>query len=60
MNCFEVQNTLEKLATDTGRGLDLDEVHSIHFASAVMRSLPQNLKDCIDVILDLDHARLKQ
>jgi hypothetical protein len=60
MNCFEVQNTLEALATDPGRGLDLQEVHAIHFACAVIRSLPQNLKDCIDIILDLEKARPQQ
>ncbi len=60
MTSYEVLNTLEALATEPGRPLTLDDVHAIHFACAVIRSLPQNFKDFIDVVLDLEHARLKQ
>jgi len=60
MTCFDVLDTLEVLATEPGRPLGPNEVHAIHFACAVIRSLPQNLKDCIDIVLDLERARLKQ
>ncbi|GAJ04431.1 unnamed protein product [marine sediment metagenome] len=60
MKCADVILTLEDLAENPEQDLDINRVHALHFAVAVIRSLPQNLKDCIDAILDLENARLKE
>ncbi|MBA7543090.1 hypothetical protein ES705_35416 [subsurface metagenome] len=60
MKSTEVISALENMAVDLYLSLDIDQIHSLHFACAVIRSLPQNLIDCIDVILDLENARQKQ
>lgn len=60
MNCAEVISTLEDLAENPEQRLDPNRVHALYFAIAVIRTLPPNQSDCIDVILDLEHARQKQ
>ncbi len=60
MKTFDVISILEEMATNPEQELDFDQVHALHFATAVIRTLPQCLTDCIDVILDLCHARQKQ
>ncbi|MBA7525910.1 hypothetical protein ES705_18069 [subsurface metagenome] len=60
MKSFDVISVLEDMAENPEHALDVDQVHALHFANAVIRSVPQNLIDCIDVILDLENARQKQ
>ncbi|MBA7507436.1 hypothetical protein ES706_06155 [subsurface metagenome] len=60
MKSFDVISVLEDMAENPDHALDVDQVHALHFANAVIRSVPQNLIDCIDVILDLENARQKQ
>ncbi len=60
MKLFDVMSVLGDMATNPNQDLDVDQVHSLLFVAAIIRSLPQSLIDCIDVILDLEHARQKQ
>ncbi|MBA7537618.1 hypothetical protein ES705_29887 [subsurface metagenome] len=60
MKSFDVISVLEDMAENPEHALEVDQVHALHFANAVIRSLPQNQIDCIDVILDLENARQKQ
>ncbi|MBA7552775.1 hypothetical protein ES705_45351 [subsurface metagenome] len=60
MKSLDVISVLEDLAENPEHALEVDQVHALHFANAVIRSLPQNQLDCIDVILDLEDARLKK
>ncbi len=60
MKSYDVISVLEAMAENQENALGVDEVHSLLFAVAVIRSLPQDLKDLQDVILDLEHARQKQ
>ncbi len=60
MDSHDVVSTLEDMAENPEHALDVNQVHALHFANAVIRSLPQNQRDCIDVILDLENVRQKQ
>ncbi len=60
MNSTEVISTLEDMAENPEHALFVDQVHALHYSVAVIRSLPQNLRDLIDVILDLENARERQ
>ena len=60
MNSTDVITVLEDMAENPELALDVNQVHALHFASAVIRSLPQDLRNCVDVILDLENARQKQ
>ena len=60
MNSTDVITVLENMAGNPEHALDIDEVHALHFANALLRSLPQNLRDWVDLILDLEHARQAQ
>ncbi|MBA7555328.1 hypothetical protein ES705_47987 [subsurface metagenome] len=60
MNSTDVITVLENMAGNPEHALDIDEVHALHFANALLRSLSQNLKDLIDVVLDLENAKQKQ
>ncbi|MBA7527944.1 hypothetical protein ES705_20126 [subsurface metagenome] len=60
MNSTDVIVRLEDMSKDPKIALDVDGVYALLFAVAVINSLPPSLIDCIDVILDLDHARQKQ
>ena len=60
MKSLDVISVLEDMAENQDQALAVDQVHALRFANAVIRSLPQNQLDCIDVILDLEDARLKK
>ncbi|MBA7530841.1 hypothetical protein ES705_23052 [subsurface metagenome] len=46
---------LEDLSRDPEKALDINQVHALIFAVAVIHSLPKNLTRLIDAILDLKY-----
>ncbi len=60
MNSTVVISTLQDMAGNPEHALDVNQVHALYFAVALIQSLPQNLRDWIDVVLDLENARQKQ
>ncbi|MBA7685690.1 hypothetical protein ES703_94115 [subsurface metagenome] len=60
MKSRDVITILEDMAVNPEHALDVDQVHALYFATAVIGSLPQNQIDCLDVILDLEDASHKQ
>ena len=60
MTTADVIAILEGMSENQEHALDVDQVHALFFAVAAIRSLPQNLTYLIDVILDLENARLTQ
>ncbi|MBA7553199.1 hypothetical protein ES705_45786 [subsurface metagenome] len=60
MKTFDVVAILTNMAENHQRALDIDQIHALLFATAVIRSLSPSLTDCIDQILDLNNSRHKQ
>ncbi len=60
MKSFEVISALEDMAENQDQALDVYQMEALFVSVAIIRSLPQNLIDCVDVILDLEQARQQQ
>ena len=60
MDSTAVISTLQDMAVNPEHALDINQVHALYFAVAVIQSLSQNLKDLIDVVLDLENTKQKQ
>ncbi|MBA7530857.1 hypothetical protein ES705_23068 [subsurface metagenome] len=60
MKSTTVIDTLQDMAGNPVHALDVNQVHALYFAVAIILSLPQNQRDVIDVVLNLENARQKQ
>ncbi len=59
MKSIDVICALEDMAENPQHTLDVDWFHALHLAGAIIRSLPQDMIERIDEIMDLEHARLQ-
>ncbi|NVM24120.1 MAG: hypothetical protein HWN68_20370 [Desulfobacterales bacterium] len=53
MKLPEVVHTIQAIADNPDHGLDINQVHSLYVAVAVLNSLPDDYITLLDAVLDL-------
>ncbi|MBA7553023.1 hypothetical protein ES705_45605 [subsurface metagenome] len=53
MKCAQVITILEDLSRNPEQALDIDQVHALIFAVAIIHAMPENQTNLVDILFDL-------